>query len=183
MTDLHLVTHAAHYAAMAHRRHRRKDAAATPYINHLTEVAQLLAAANCPALVISAGYLHDTIEDVDVTHQMLVVEFGLEIADLVLSVTDDKRLPWQTRKELQVEHAAHASSGTAALKLADKISNLRSLATAPPRGWPPERLFAYVDWANRVVSRLPDPNPILRADYDLAYLGARHLFGASKSVP
>ena len=38
MTDIELVTRAAHYAATAHRRHRRKDLEATPYINHLTEV-------------------------------------------------------------------------------------------------------------------------------------------------
>ena len=117
MTDIELVTRAAHYAATAHRRHRRKDLEATPYINHLTEVAHLLASAGCSAVVISAGYLHDTIEDVDVTYEMLRVEFSGEIADLVQSVTDDRHLPKQLRKEQQVEHAAHASPATSAIKL------------------------------------------------------------------
>ena len=60
MTDLQLVTKAANYAAKAHSQHRRKDLDATPYINHLAEVAYLLALAECPTPVIAAGYLHDT---------------------------------------------------------------------------------------------------------------------------
>lgn len=164
MTDLHLVTKAAFYAAKAHRDHRRKDNV-TPYVNHLAEVAHLLAAAHCPAPVIAAGYLHDTIEDVDVTYEMLVDEFGSWIADLVVTVTDDKSLPWAERKVQQVEQAAFASPETASLKLADKISNLRSLMTAPPEGWSTARLTKYVDWAHQVVSRLPAPNPILMGQY------------------
>ncbi len=165
MTDIELVTRAAHYAATAHRRHRRKDLEATPYINHLTEVAHLLASAGCPAVVISAGYLHDTIEDVDVTYEMLSVEFSVEIADLVQSVTDDRNLPKHARKAQQVEHAAHANPGTAAIKLADKISNLRSLTSSPPQGWTAERLTEYVEWSHRVVSQLPSPNSSLVEQY------------------
>lgn len=171
MTDIELVTRAAHYAATAHRRHRRKDLEATPYINHLTEVAHLLASAGCPAVVISAGYLHDTIEDVDVTYEMLSIEFSVEIADLVQSVTDDRHLPKHLRKEQQVEHAAHASPGTAAIKLADKISNLRSLTSSPPQGWSAEMLMEYVEWSHRVVSRLPSPNSILLEHYRVVRLG------------
>ncbi len=177
MTDLHLITKAAHYAANAHRRHRRKDSGATPYINHLTEVARLLADAGCPAAVISAGYLHDTIEDVDVTYEMLSVEFGVEIADLVQSVTDDKNLPKLLRKEQQVEHAAHAGRGTAALKLADKISNLGSLVASPPHDWEVDRLLEYVQWSHRVVSRLPEPNAILLRQYNHIHQIVKELFG------
>ena len=176
MTDLHLVTKAAYYAANAHRRHRRKDAGATPYINHLAEVAHLLADAGCPAAVISAGYLHDTIEDVDVTYEMLSAEFGTEIADLVQSVTDDQHLPKHLRKEQQVEHAAHAGPGTAALKLADKISNLRSLAGSPPQGWDQVRLLEYAEWSQRVISVLPEPNVVLLRQYESIYLSVLELF-------
>jgi (p)ppGpp synthase/HD superfamily hydrolase len=165
MTDLALITKAAHYAAIAHSRHRRKDLDATPYINHLAEVASLLAEADCPAYVIAAGYLHDTIEDVDVTYEMLDAEFGSQIADLVLTVTDDKTKNKQARKAQQVEHASAASVDTAALKLADKISNLRSLMVSPPHGWANERLREYTEWADQVVTRLPNVNPILWAKY------------------
>ena len=47
-------------------------------------------------------------------------------------VTDDKTLPKAERKRLQIEHAAHISDKA---KLADKISNLRDVATSPPPEW------------------------------------------------
>jgi hypothetical protein len=87
--QLLFVTKAAYFAAQAHREQRRKDEQKTPYINHLTEVAHLLAAAGCEQVVVAAGYLHDTIEDVGVTYEMLHAEFGKAVADLVLAVTDD----------------------------------------------------------------------------------------------
>jgi len=161
-----LITKAAHFAAQAHREQRRKDEHATPYINHLAEVAHLLAAAGCDSAVIAAGYLHDTIEDVAVTYEMLHMEFGPQIADLVLAVTDDKLLEKQVRKQLQVEHALRASPEIAALKMADKISNLRSMSNAPPAGWSRQRLVDYVDWAHRVVSNLPHRNPQLSEQYE-----------------
>jgi (p)ppGpp synthase/HD superfamily hydrolase len=165
MTDVELITKAALYAANAHSRHRRRDLDATPYINHLAEVAYLLASAGCPPQVIAAGYLHDTIEDVEVTREMLTAEFGGEIADLVQSVTDDPTLPKQARKAQQVEHAPLASPETACIKLADKISNLRSLMVAPPHGWANERLKEYAEWADKVATALRDPNPALWEQY------------------
>ncbi|MBY0503310.1 MAG: HD domain-containing protein [Bryobacteraceae bacterium] len=175
MTDLHLVTKAAHYAAQAHAEHRRKNIEATPYINHLAEVAELLASAGLPAFVVAAGYLHDTIEDVEVTYEMLHTEFGVAIADLVLSVTDEKHLPRHARKERQVEHAAIASPETAAIKFADKISNLRSMVKSPPHGWNGARVQEYVTWAHRVVSRLPAPNAYLVLRYEETRLLLGHL--------
>jgi (p)ppGpp synthase/HD superfamily hydrolase len=164
--QLLFVTKAAYFAAQAHREQRRKDEQKTPYINHLTEVAHLLAAAGCEQVVVAAGYLHDTIEDVGVTYEMLHAEFGKAVADLVLAVTDDKTLEKQVRKQLQVEHALHASPEIAALKMADKISNLRSLNSAPPSGWSQQRLVDYVEWAHRVVSNLPHRNLWLLEQYD-----------------
>lgn len=164
--SIQLVARAAYFAAHAHRRQRRKDQDATPYINHLTEVAYLLAEAGCDAEVVAAGYLHDTIEDVEITYEMLAEEFGQRVADLVRVVTDDKALPKLARKEMQVEHAAHAGPAQAALKMADKISNLRSLRKSPPAGWSEERLQEYIDWAHRVVSSLPHRNPVLYEHYE-----------------
>ena len=74
------------------------------------------------------------------------------MATLVAEVTDDKTLPWQARKDRQVE-TAHAKSPRARmLKLADKTSNLRSLALSPPVDWSPERRERYVDWAKQVAN-------------------------------
>lgn len=161
-----LVTRAAEFAAKAHARHRRKDVDQTPYINHLVHVARLLAGAGCDANVVAAGYLHDTIEDVKISHGSLVEVFGQDIADLVLAVTDDKKQRWQRRKKAQIDGAPLASPRVAALKLADKISNLYSLRDTPPHGWTVAEIATYVDWAHRVVSKLPAPNAVLWADYE-----------------
>ena len=164
--ELLLVVRAAEFAARAHTRHRRKDVDETPYVNHLAHVARLLAAAGCDAHLVAAGYLHDTIEDVKVSYETLVVEFGEDIADLVRAVTDDKTQRWQKRKQAQIDHAPEATPRVAALKLADKISNLYSLRDTPPHGWDAAEIAKYVEWAHRVVSRLPVPNAALLADYD-----------------
>lgn len=162
---LRLVVRAAEYAARAHARHRRKDVDETPYINHLAHVARLLAEAGCDAELVAAGYLHDTIEDVRVTYEELLAEFGQDIADLVLAVTDDKSLRWQMRKQAQIDHAAGSPPRVVALKLADKVSNLYSLRDTPPHGWDTAEIRKYIDWAHEVVSRLPEPNAELFADY------------------
>jgi guanosine-3',5'-bis(diphosphate) 3'-pyrophosphohydrolase len=161
-----LTLRAADFAARAHRRQRRKDEEATPYINHLIEVAFLLGKAGARDVVVAAGYLHDTVEDTSVTADELSTEFSEEIVSLVLAVTDDKSLPKDVRKNLQVEHARTASREVGMIKVADKISNLRALLDAPPANWPMERMREYVNWAHRVVSSLPDPDPFLIGEYE-----------------
>lgn len=163
---LRLVVRAAEYAARAHARHRRKDIDETPYINHLAHVARLLAEAGCDVELVAAGYLHDTIEDVCVTYEELLTEFGRDIADLVMAVTDDKSIRWQLRKQAQIDHAAGSSPRVVALKLADKVSNLYSLRDTPPHGWDRAEIQKYIDWAHEVVSRLPKANAELLAQYE-----------------
>lgn len=157
---------AAEYAARAHARHRRRDIDATPYINHLAHVARLLAEAGCDAESAAAGYLHDTIEDVCITYEELLGEFGRDIADLVLVVTDDKSLRWQIQKQAQIDRAAGSPPRVVALKLADKVSNLYSLRDTPPHGWNMAEIRKYVDWAHEVVSRLPEPDARLLGQYE-----------------
>ena len=86
-----------------------------------------------PSVVIAA-LLHDAIEDQGVTSETLAAEFGQHVADIVLEVTDDKSLPKAERKRLQVTHAPHKSREAKLIKLADKTSNLRTIALARLRG-------------------------------------------------
>ena len=90
-TDIQVVARAADFAARRHTHQRRKGEAAEPYFNHLAHVAAVLADAGADANLVAAGYLHDTIEDQEVTHAELVEAFDLDVADLVAHVTDDKR--------------------------------------------------------------------------------------------
>src|SRR4030088_2269582 len=93
------LTHAYNFAAAKHVDHRRKGEAAEPYMNHLTEAADLPArATGGGGAGVLAAVLHDTVEDTDATFAELAAEFGDKVAGLVAEVTDDKALPKQARK-------------------------------------------------------------------------------------
>lgn len=159
------------FAATKHRDQRRKDLAASPYINHPIALANVLAneAGIDDERVLIAAVLHDTVEDTETTEQELVKEFGQEIAGIVLEVTDDKALPKAERKRLQVEHAGTISRRAKLVKLADKICNLRDLANSPPADWPLQRRRDYFDWAKEVVDGLRGTHPGLETIFDEAY--------------
>jgi (p)ppGpp synthase/HD superfamily hydrolase len=177
--DVVKLSQAADYAARRHSAQRRKGESAEPYINHLTEVAALLAEATGGDLVlVIGGLLHDTLEDTDATYAELVERFGPEVAALVQEVTDDKSLPKEVRKRLQIETTADKSTRARLLKIADKTSNLRSLMHSPPAGWTQERLRAYVVWAGQVVQSCRGLNAVLEAGFDEAYAAARQKFRA-----
>ena len=166
-----LLIRAAAFAAHKHRNQRRKDADASPYINHPMALANVLVneAGIADPTVLAAALLHDTIEDTDTTHAELEAEFGVAIAAIVAEVTDDKSLPRHERKRLQVEHAAHISAPAKLVKLADKICNLRDVANSPPPDWSVERKREYFDWARSVVDRMRGAHPVLEELFDSAY--------------
>ncbi len=150
-TELTLITRATSFACEAHSTHRRKGAAAEPYVNHLAEVAMLLARFGADANLIAAGYLHDTLEDTVVTFADLRQAFGADIAGLVLCATDDDALPRSLQKQRQVEGAPQLSARAQQLRVCDKISNLRAIGVSPPTGWSTTRKVEYFQWAKRVV--------------------------------
>jgi guanosine-3',5'-bis(diphosphate) 3'-pyrophosphohydrolase len=112
-----------------------------------------------------AALLHDVVEDTATSLAEVEQRFGSDVAGLVAEVTDDKSLPKATRKALQVQNAPKKSPRAQMIKLADKISNLRSILSAPP-DWPYERKREYFAWARQVVDGLPAPNGRLKAEFD-----------------
>ena len=174
MSDITLILRAASFAAHKHRNQRRKDAHASPYINHPLALARVLAEVGgvSDAATLCAALLHDTVEDTETTEQELVDAFGAEIAGIVMEVTDDKTFDKARRKQLQIEHAAHISGKAKLVKLADKISNVQDLSSSPPVGWPLERKQAYFDWAKAVVDQMRGSNSALEAMFDEMF-GAR----------
>jgi guanosine-3',5'-bis(diphosphate) 3'-pyrophosphohydrolase len=177
--DVLTITRAADFAARAHVMHRRKGNLQEPYVNHLAEVAVLLAEATDgrDAALIAAGWLHDTLEDTDTEREELEKYFGEEIASVVAEVTDDKSLPRAERKRLQIENAPSKSVKARMLKIADKTSNVRALAKSPPMGWRRERSEEYVSWAEAVVAGCRGINPRLEKEFDAAVLDARAVLG------
>ena len=156
------------FAADKHRNQRRKDAEASPYINHPIALANVLAneASVGDVTVLCAAVLHDTIEDTETTSEELRAIFGAKVASVVMEVTDDKSLEKSVRKQRQVEHAPHISKEAKLVKLADKICNLRDILASPPADWTAERKQNYFEWAAKVVAGLRGVHPGLESVFD-----------------
>jgi guanosine-3',5'-bis(diphosphate) 3'-pyrophosphohydrolase len=169
--DTGLVLKALAFAADKHRHQRRKGAEASPYINHPIDLANVLwhEGGVTDAVVIAAALLHDTIEDTETTIDELTQQFGEQICEIVLEVTDDADLPPQQRKRIQVEKAPHASHMAKQVKLADKICNLRDILELPPHGWDKARKRRYFEWACDVVDGLRGTNDSLETAFDQVY--------------
>lgn len=163
-----LILQALQFAALKHRDQRRKDEAASPYVNHLITVAHLLAnvGAVTDPVTLMGGILHDTLEDTQTTPDELEMAFGLAVCQVVQEVTDDKRLPKAERKRLQIAHAPHLSLQARHIKLADKISNVQDMVASPPKDWPLARRQDYLAWTEQVVAGCRGVNPALEALYD-----------------
>ena len=173
-----LILQAIRFSAEKHRDQRRKDARSSPYINHPIQVAETLwtiGDVRDSALLVAA-ILHDTIEDTATTPEEIRENFGEAVLALVLEVTDDKSLPKQVRKQLQVENASHKTREAKLLKLADKLNNLKDIINAPPSNWNLERKKEYLLWTEEVVAGLRGASPALESHYDaLLVEGKRHL--------
>ena len=170
-TDLKILLKALQFAAIKHTNQRRKDTDASPYINHPISLASILCneAHVTDIEVICGALLHDTVEDTETTPEELESEFGPVIKNIVMDVTDDELLDKAARKQAQIDHAAHISDQAKLVKLADKISNLRDVASNPPPHWSLERRQIYFDWAKKVIDQLRGVNPALERIFDRTY--------------
>jgi (p)ppGpp synthase/HD superfamily hydrolase len=170
VNDVLLISRAWNFASQRHVAQKRKGKAQEPYVNHLAEVAELVANATDgrDANLVAAAVLHDTVEDTATLTAELESVFNSDIANLVAEVTDDKSLEKTVRKRLQVERAATKSERAKIIKLADKTSNLRSLLKSPPDDWSLQRRREYLDWALEVASGLRGANAWLEAQFDEA---------------
>jgi (p)ppGpp synthase/HD superfamily hydrolase len=164
MNGLVLVSGAADFAAERHKDQRRKGKGQVPYVNHLADVARLLAVATKGAdpELVAAGWLHDTVEDTATSHDELVSAFGDNIASLVMEVTDDKSLPKAERKRLQVVKTPAKTPRAKMIKLADLTSNLRQL----PDDWEVRRIHDYFEWADQVAAGCRGINAELERTFD-----------------
>ena len=168
LTGLRLVSEAADFAARRHSGKARKGRGNEPYINHLAEVANLLATVTdgTDAELVAAGWLHDTIEDTETTRGELVQKFSERVADLVAEVTDDMSLRKDQRRQKQIEDAPHKSPRAKLIKIADKISNLRARIVPQPSREERDDLVDYVNWAEQVVAGCRGANAALDKIFD-----------------
>ncbi|MBR0949391.1 HD domain-containing protein [Bradyrhizobium canariense] len=175
LSAVRLISKAAHLAARRHNGMARKGRGNEPYINHLAEVANLLAAATdgADAELVAAGWLHDAIEDTDTTREELAQKFSERVASLVVECTDDMSLPKAERRRRQVIDAPKKSAGARLIKIADKISNIGAGIHSGPTAEERDDLTDYVDWAEQVVAGCRGADGWLDTTFDDMVLTAR----------
>ena len=123
-------------ADRAHEGQRR--ASGESYIEHPLAVAGILAELELDRQTIAAALLHDVVEDTSVTSEQVAAQFGDEIAGLVDGVTKLTRIPYQSKEDAQVENLRKMFMAMARdirviiIKLADRLHNMRTLASLPP---------------------------------------------------
>ena len=102
-SELRRLTRALAFAAEGHRNHRRKGASQEPYINHLIEVAELVASVEGGDMdVLIAALLHDVLEDTRTGYDELAAAFGERVARIVQENSDDMTLPKPERQRARL---------------------------------------------------------------------------------
>ena len=107
-----------------------------PYIVHPAEVVSTVRSVPHTEAMLAAAWLHDVVEDTGVTIETVRAEFGSEVADLVAWLTDVSRPEDGNRahrKARDREHTAAAPAEAQTVKLADLISNTRSIMAHDPK--------------------------------------------------
>ncbi|OKO78133.1 HD domain-containing protein [Bradyrhizobium sp. AS23.2] len=175
LSAIRLISEAADLAARRHNGMARKGRGSEPYINHLAEVANLLATATdgADAELVAAGWLHDTIEDTDATREELAQKFSERVASLVVECTDDMSLPKPERRRRQIVDASKKSAGAKLIKIADKISNIGARIHSDPTTEERDDLVDYTGWAEQVVAGCRGGNSWLDQTFDDAVQRAR----------
>lgn len=131
-----LINEARMFAAAAHDGQFRKGER-TPYIEHPVSVGRLLQQHGCAPHVVAAGLLHDTVEDTAVTADDIEQRFGPQVRRIVEEASEpDKSLPWKERKLQTIHSLAHKSVDAKHVIAADKLDNVRGIASGIEREGP-----------------------------------------------
>ena len=155
--DLALLERAYRFSEVSHQGQQR--ASGEPYVSHPLEVASLLVGFKMDVTTVTAGLLHDVLEDTAATKQDLEREFGKEIAELVDGVTKIGKLAFSSREERQAENfrkmlvAMARDLRVLMIKLADRLHNMRTLDYLPTeraRKVAQETLDIYAPLAHRL---------------------------------
>jgi len=134
--DIGLVEKAYNFAQEAHKDHKRLSG--EPYFIHLFETARGLANLGMSAKVVAAGFLHDSIEDVNVKPETIEAEFGKEVRFLVEGVTKLGRFKYQGRERhreslRKLLVATGQDVRVLIIKLMDRLHNMKTLEHVPEK--------------------------------------------------
>jgi GTP pyrophosphokinase len=134
--DISLIRKAWEFCVKHHEGQMR--ASGEPYIIHPLEVAEVLAEMKMDATAISAGLLHDSVEDTPATNEEIGAEFGDQVAHIVEGVTKIDKIQFANREDRQAENvrkmllAMVSDVRVVLIKLADRLHNMRTLEHLQP---------------------------------------------------
>lgn len=131
--DTALVDKAIKFAVDAHANTERRGKG-FPYVIHVLEAMEIVATITNDPELLAAAALHDTVEDTDVTVDVIRREFGDRIAALVQAESDEmvagvsEEDSWRGRKQAAINRLASASHDAKIVAMGDKLSNMRAIA-------------------------------------------------------
>ncbi len=178
-----LVTKARELASQLHKGQVHNDGFKTPYIFHLEEVAELVKESGGSEEEIAAAWLHDSVEDTQITIEEIREKFGSEVAFIVSNLTD---LPdWillsqKERKARQAVRVMKASSGIKRVKLADQTSNVKIVGKGTMVDFSLETHFMYIEGARQIAEACKGISPYLDTLFINRYKNARKNLNALK---
>jgi len=155
--DKDFVIKAYNFALKAHENQKRESG--EPYINHPVDVACILAEMGMDTSTITAGILHDVIEDTNFSYEDITNLFSKEVADLVEGVTKLEKIAYKTKEEQQADNVRKMLLAMAKdirviiIKLADRLHNIRTLkykAVQKQKQIAKETLDIYAPLAHRL---------------------------------
>ncbi len=159
---------------LAHKVHEGQNlygVAGVSVMDHISEVARLVEEAGGKPEQIAAAWLHDTVEDTDVTLAQIRTEFGDHVADIVEGLTDAPELedkPLAQRKRMQADHIKTEASETRLIKLADQIYHTKMAGTSH-RSFDAKTCLEYIEGARLIANNCKRISPKLDQLYDEYY--------------
>src|SRR5689334_2100107 len=134
--DLKVLDRAYRFAAEAHKNQKRRSG--EPYITHPLAVAHILADMQMDLVCLQTGLMHDVLEDSAITLDQIRQDFGDDVARCVDGVTKLTKISFANREDRQAESlrkmllAMTTDIRVIIVKLADRLHNMRTLASLPP---------------------------------------------------
>jgi len=143
-----------------------------PAIWHALHVAKLVRYSGGDDVAQAAAYLHDVLEDTDVTPSVLESEFGGLVTEIVLEVTRPAGMTSKAYWRQLLETAPRMSHAARLIKVADAVDNVRDLARVPTI-WGPKRVREYVEAKEALIAAIGGPWPILVEQFEEAAADVR----------
>ncbi|PZQ43849.1 MAG: hypothetical protein DI551_11330 [Micavibrio aeruginosavorus] len=159
-----------------HAHLRRLSRTCQPMIEHIAEVVEMVRRATDDSDILCAAWLHDTVEDTDVTLNDIRELFGERIAILVDGLTDPPHfaaMPTADRKAAQAERIASKCNDVKLIKICDQISNIRSITNDTPPDWNNTQQWAYIEGAAKIARLCMGLSAELDKEFENAYSEAK----------